>query len=335
MDPKPQHLPQPPGHSLSRVGGQEPPALAGTLQDLRALDRASLAPLLAEEAACLWEGPHWQLRSLDEEARGIAWVDGDRALGYLTLLLDGGTALAGRLFASRRGPAQAVEEALLGAAIRGAFGLPQVEQFCGELFLLTGGSLARVRQLWPGQVRDRCLLEVSWGQVPRPRDPEARPGLEPWVQGFLPAAADLLVDVYGNRTGFWPGLQGVEPARASRLLEDITLRSEVGSFEAGASFVLRDDSGQGLAAFVLATRMGAGVGHLAQVAVASGSRRRGLGRALVVRALEGLQARGCTTTHLAVHEGNDPALALYRGLGFQLRHRFLELRLGPSEAALA
>lgn len=52
------------------------------------------------------------------------------------------------------------------------------------------------------------------------------------------------------------------------------------------------------------------------VFVLESAREAGLGRALVELAIERARARGCRRIELDVDEGNEPALALYDGLGF-------------------
>ena len=53
------------------------------------------------------------------------------------------------------------------------------------------------------------------------------------------------------------------------------------------------------------------------VAVAPDHRGRGLSRPLLVHHLGELRLRGVGRVHLEVEEGNEPALRLYRGLGFE------------------
>lgn len=57
-------------------------------------------------------------------------------------------------------------------------------------------------------------------------------------------------------------------------------------------------------------------------------RRAGLAGALVAEVLSRARARGCGRVELDVDEDNDPALALYRGLGFSDRPK------GPSRSLL-
>ncbi len=54
------------------------------------------------------------------------------------------------------------------------------------------------------------------------------------------------------------------------------------------------------------------------IAVRSGSRRRGLGEALVQNLLDLGRRSGCSRATLEVRPSNHPAVALYRKLGFQV-----------------
>lgn len=56
--------------------------------------------------------------------------------------------------------------------------------------------------------------------------------------------------------------------------------------------------------------------HILDVVTAPEARRQGLGRALMVAALEDAARRGATRAMLEVRRSNAPAIALYRALGF-------------------
>jgi ribosomal-protein-alanine N-acetyltransferase len=53
------------------------------------------------------------------------------------------------------------------------------------------------------------------------------------------------------------------------------------------------------------------------VAVAPEARGKGHARPLLVHHLDALSRKGVTRVHLEVEEGNGPAIAVYRRLGFQ------------------
>ena len=82
----------------------------------------------------------------------------------------------------------------------------------------------------------------------------------------------------------------------------------------------RDQGGVlcGVAAFQLV----ADVADLNRVVVAPGHRGHGLGRALLLAGLRWAADRGAERMLLEVEWANEPALALYRGLGFvEISHR--------------
>ena len=58
--------------------------------------------------------------------------------------------------------------------------------------------------------------------------------------------------------------------------------------------------------------------HILNVAVDPGRRRRGLGAALLRTVLEVAAQEGMAAVSLEVRPGNEPALGMYRGFGFEL-----------------
>lgn len=79
----------------------------------------------------------------------------------------------------------------------------------------------------------------------------------------------------------------------------------------------------GLLGAVLTTRLAAGTGHLAQVAVDPRCQGRGMGERMVRSALVRLRAHGFTQASLLVADDNLPAGKMYERLGFSEAGRFL------------
>jgi ribosomal protein S18 acetylase RimI-like enzyme len=79
--------------------------------------------------------------------------------------------------------------------------------------------------------------------------------------------------------------------------------------------------GDRVVGFTLCSRVADGVGLIDLLAVEAGERRRGLGRALLVRALRGFAAAGLSEARLDVASDNPPALALYAAVGMTVAHR--------------
>jgi ribosomal protein S18 acetylase RimI-like enzyme len=248
-------------------------------------------------------------------------------VGYLVLGLDGGTAGLGRLFASRQGPTHLVESILLFSAIEGAFSLPGVERFSGEILMLSPLTTEWLLREWPEQVGLRCLMEIDEIAVPGVPPLGTRVRLGPWRQDLLLPAASLLKDAYAAVADAWSGLDYGTIGQARAVLESISSSRFCGLLEPGASFAATDALTGELLGFVQACRMGLEAGHIAQLAVAPGMQGQGLGAALLVGALKALRALGCRTIHLLVHKDNAKAVGLYQKLGFRERHSFPHLRL--------
>jgi ribosomal protein S18 acetylase RimI-like enzyme len=304
--------------------------LAGHVVDLRSLDARALAPLLAEETALLWDALRWQSGVAEAGMHGIAWVHGDRVLGYLALASNGQVAQVHRLFAARGGPRSAVESALLHATVQGAFSLPGIQRLSGGLLTLSDSTRDRLLAHRRSEVGIQLLMAVTWaGGDGRSRAPDWT--IETWQADLqVPISLALVRSYAGSPQG--PGRPlALTHESASQMLGRMVEHRDCGRFEANASFVARDSRSGDLLGFVLSTRMGPDQGHVAQLAVVPEARNQGIGTALLARALDGLQAAACRATHLAVDARNQPALALYQRLGFREFHRFPDLQLERSK----
>ena len=74
--------------------------------------------------------------------------------------------------------------------------------------------------------------------------------------------------------------------------------------------------------------------EIADLAVAPGARRRGIGQALLTRALDELREAGVRAVHLEVRESNLPARTLYESTGFRAVGRRKGYYRQPVEDAL-
>lgn len=88
-------------------------------------------------------------------------------------------------------------------------------------------------------------------------------------------------------------------------------------------FLVADD-GERVVGYVvsdLVPNHGRDIGHIKDLAVHPDARGRGVGRTLLERALVSLSIDGASLVKLEVRESNDPALSLYRDVGFEPMRR--------------
>lgn len=129
--------------------------------------------------------------------------------------------------------------------------------------------------------------------------------LAPWT----PARDDLMRETFNAAFADRPGARVASAATWSRYLTG-------GGFNPTLSFLaLANDTGVGMIrSLSYSTRPAeAEIGH---VAVVAAWRRRGIGRALLLRALHAMQAAGMVSATLSVSLDNAPAQATYEALGF-------------------
>jgi ribosomal protein S18 acetylase RimI-like enzyme len=124
-----------------------------------------------------------------------------------------------------------------------------------------------------------------------------------------PTEIDALLDVAAPDSHARPGTPGIE-----------------------AWLGLRE--GDALVAVGAVIRNPDGSGHLRAVTVAPDARGRGLGRSLSV-ALTRQALRGPGIASLGVYADNEPALRIYRGLGYEVVHEFTSGRVSSSSSTTA
>lgn len=87
------------------------------------------------------------------------------------------------------------------------------------------------------------------------------------------------------------------------------------------------DEGSGAVGYVFYRLLGHDV-HVANLAVAKEARRRGVGKALMGAVAKDARAKGCETWALNVKVENEPAITLYRSLGFTTEYEAAYMRIG-------
>jgi tRNA threonylcarbamoyladenosine biosynthesis protein TsaB len=322
----------------------------------RALERASVRPAqLAWVAADLGPGSFTGVRVGLATAEALALASGAEVIGASSLAALALASRASRALVVPLVPAgrRDLYAGFFRADARGVVSLVAAPRVGtpAELLAAVTETLAAlgeraVRFVGPGAARDRELLEL------------AHPGsTEPAVRFTGLSAADL-AEAALSRLGPRAGLPApgehtsplyVRPAQAEERVrhlatagDPVTLRPmseddlppiaaverEVFSDPWPEAFFLSEISqplvyarvaelDHRLAGYSVAW-LGEGTGHLGNLAVVPGRRRRGIARRLLEDLLERARAAGCEALALEVRVSNYPAQGLYRAHGFRL-----------------
>ena len=187
--------------------------------------------------------------------------------------------------------------------------------------------------LEPPRVRyfKRYRMEIDLNGLPGPELPEGYTFIG-WHPSLLDAHAQALYASFrdGLDTQIFPSL-GSHPG-CLQLMTEISRRP---GFEPWATWLLtRGDEHVGT---VQGIRERSGLGAIQNIGIVAAHRGRGLGSALVLQALHGFRLAGLGRTFLEVTAENEPAVRLYRRLGFRRRktlYKAVETATSATGAAL-
>jgi ribosomal protein S18 acetylase RimI-like enzyme len=302
------------------------------LTEWRDLPAAVLAPLYAVERERWRSRLGWDLSGpleIIEDARTAGLLPGyvasdeaGRALGWTYFVLHDGLLQIGGLSTTRGSVARALLDAVLtspeAALARrlSCFVYPGCDGVTGA-FLRQRFILNHYSYLW----RDTRGLDGAGVPVPE--------RVRCWQPDDLPGLVRLLEAGYENVPGadcFAPdGRRDQWAHYAAQLVRT----PAVGVFDPALSVVAAGTGGDRPLAAVIATRLGPGTMHLAQVVVDPQLRRRGAAASLVRRALASAADAGFERATLMVDSRNAAARQLYARLGFVEGERFVYGQRAP------
>ncbi len=173
-----------------------------------------------------------------------------------------------------------------------------------------------------GFAATRTLLQLSLGGLDRletPAAPTPRPAAT--IEAFRPGIDDAEWLALNAR------VFSLHPEQGGMTGEDLSERMSEPWFRADDFLVARDADGRMVGYDWL--KVTPPEGEIYVIGVAPEASGRGLGRALMSAGLARLRERGCTVATLYTEADNDPAVGLYRSLGFADAHSDVQYTRTP------
>jgi ribosomal protein S18 acetylase RimI-like enzyme len=293
--------------------------------DLRQTMVRQLEPLLEEEAHHWREELHWDYRGALElikrflEARALAGCvafEGGVAAGYCFYVLEEQKGLIGGLYVSPRYEQATVGRRLLEELLFGMRALPQLNRIEAQLMPF-GGPVDEPLKEQGFRLHTRQFMLLDLPSFPEPTaSSSAGMRLDRWHDRYFDPCAKLIYLSYANHVDGDINDQYRSRSGALRFLKNIILLPGCGQFVPSASFVLRQAGGDELIGAVLTSEVSPGVGHTTQICVLPGYQGHGLGRMLMLTAIDTLRTMKFKELTLTVTADNKTAVQLYEKLGF-------------------
>jgi ribosomal protein S18 acetylase RimI-like enzyme len=253
---------------------------------------------------------------------GYAAMEDGRVVGYSFYVYENFKGLVGDLFVSPGFRNSGAGNQLLTHVLETLQAMPGIRRIEAQMVNLDGETLRQrfVTLGFRSYERQFLLLGLSGWTAPEGENATAgRDGhvhVEPWQQGHFEPAARLIVAAYRGHVDSLISDQYRTQEGAVRFLENIVRFPGCGAFLPETSLLAFSGGSRVPSAMILTSVVSDHVAHITQLCAAPEHRGHGLGRRLLLEALELLRQRGFLSVTLTATVANEPAVALYRGLGF-------------------
>lgn len=319
--------------------------------DLRHFNGALLRPLLEAEGDVWRTRLHWDYATstrlltqyLDSHMLpGYAALENGRVMGYTFCVYEESKAVIGDVFAIPGEPrsnisaqdvpgfgeppqaALELEERLLSHLFETLQNSPPVERIEAQLLMHPAGSHGSVFREAGFQIYPRLFMVQQLGRQHDIAAPDLPRELElrPWRDDDLSLAGRLIAEAYAAHPDSLINDQYRSAQGSVRFLHNIVRYSGCGTFSPQVSYVVCERANREMVALVLGSKVSGESGHITQLCVRQGFRRRGLARMLLSMASAGFWRQGMSEVSLTVTEANQNAIELYRSEGYDCRHMF-------------
>ena len=303
--------------------------------DLRHFTSADLRPLLEDEIKVWADRLCWDysgsaemiLRYMDAKfLPGYAAVSRGKVFGYSFFVYESNKGVIGDLFVTDGGNGlspQEVETRLLTHVIETLQQSPGIHRIEAQLLAHETGVAAQpfVDQGFSRHARLFMNLPLANVHIDqKPLNPEVE--IRRWIEPDYQHAAAAITSAYRNHVDSEINDQYRTLSGSLRFLNNIIRFPGCGTFDPESSYVAVHKKTRALVGVILCSRVRYDTGHVTQVCVLPEYRGYGLGKALLAASVHNLRQRKFAALSLTVTEANDPAVELYKRLGFETKRVF-------------
>jgi ribosomal protein S18 acetylase RimI-like enzyme len=250
---------------------------------------------------------------------GFVLASDAKILGYSYFLISHLKGVIGALYASPPHGQQAADS-ILSRTIESLKAIRNVRRIEAQILPLHGLNLDPIFASHGFQYFLRHYLELH---LPIREWPEPKPSgaIVSWHSSHLLPAAGVAYRSYRNGVDALICADYGSEANCAAYLRSLVDNPGCGVFLPGSSFVGLDSRGSPCG-FILASRISSTAAMIPQISIHPAHQGKGLGSALIQRALSSLQSAGFQMVRLTVTAQNRRAFEWYQRLGFKIRRDF-------------
>jgi len=252
---------------------------------------------------------------------GYAAIIAGQAVGYTYFLVHQRKGIIGTVYVSPGRDNQTIADELLSLAINALKGSEGMRRIEAQIIPFHNLNMTAGFTRNGFQCHARYYLEIDLSTYSWSGQSSAQERIVAWDSAYLPYLAELTIASYRNQIDAVICEDYSSQGGCESYLRSLVENPGCGVFEPEASFVAVDSRGLPCG-FVISSCISASAGMIPQIAISPSHQSRGLGKALMGRALSHLKSRGFRAVSLTVTKKNRRAFEWYQRVGFKMRKEF-------------
>ena len=244
-----------------------------------------------------------------------------RAVAYTYFLVNQAKGTIGAVYASRAGYYPPVIEELVSLSVSSLRDSPSINRIEAQIIPFNDLNLTAAFARHGFSRYSRFYMELDLTRFRRMAEAPLSAFIVPWSPAYVSRAAEMTSLSYRNQADAVLSVDYRTRESCETYLRSLLESPGCGIFMPGASFAAMDEGGF-LHGFIFSCRISEKAGMIPQIAVDPSSQGKGLGNALMSRALDSMKSTGMRTVSLTVTAENRRAFDWYERLGFRIRKEF-------------